>query len=116
MIFTILISIVFIAELIIAFTVFITLKRWSKKVRNLNLTLNYIKPSVHEIVILARKISGQLVEFSQNFVDKVEGYREEILFRNLARILLSVLLFRRLKKTKLLKLAGKGLSLLEIVL
>ncbi len=115
MIFTILISIVFIAELIIAVTILLALKRWSKRLRNLNLTLYYIKPSIREICELSRKISAQLVEFSEDFVDKIKRTQEEILLRQISRIILGAFLFRRLKKSKALKLIGKGLSLLEIV-
>lgn len=115
MIFTILISIVFIAELIIAITILLTLKRWSKSLRNINKTLYYLKPSIREICELSRKISAQLVEFAEDFVDKIKRQQEEVIFRNVSRIILGTFLFRKLKKSKVLKLIGKGLSLLEIV-
>ena len=115
MIFTFLISIVFVAELIIAIAILSTLKRWDKKVRNLNLTISYLKPSLSEVCVLAKKISAQFVEFSHDFVDKVKRQQEDFLLRHLARIVLGTFFFRKLKKSKALKLIGKGLSLLEIV-
>ncbi len=115
MVFTILISIVFVAELIIAFTVFSALRRWSKKVNELNLTLSYLKPSIKDICELTRKISEQLVEFSERFVEKINSKGEELVIRQISRMVLSAFLFKKLRKTKVIKLLGKGLSLLQIV-
>ena len=95
MIFTILISIVFVAELIIAFTVFSALRRWSKKVNELNLTLSYLKPSIKDICELTRKISEQLVEFSERFVEKINSKGEELVIRQISRMVLSAFLFKK---------------------
>lgn len=111
MIFTFLISIVFIAELIIAVTILLNLRRLDKAVQNFNLTISYIKPSLKEVCVLTRKISAQLVEFAQGFIKK----QEDLILQNIARVLLGTLFFRRFKKSKVFKLIGKGLSLLEIV-
>lgn len=111
MIFTFLISIVFIAELIIVAAIISTLKRWQKNIRNLNLTLAYLKPSIRDICVLARKISGQIVEFTEDFVQR----QKDNVLQNLSRVLLGAVFLRRFKKSKALKLIGKGLSLLEIV-
>ncbi len=111
MIFTILISIVFIAEIIIAWTIISTLKRWGRNIQNLNLTVSYLKPSIGEICVLARKISGQIVEFTEDFVQ----HQKDTVINNISRLIISVFFLRRFKKSKAFKLIGKGLSLLEIV-
>lgn len=111
MIFTILISIVFIAELIIAGAIIFWLKRICNIVQDLDSTLSLIKPSVKDISVLVKKISGQALEFVNNFVEK----QEEAILRNVSKALLGTLLFRKFKKSKVFKLVGKGLSLLEIM-
>lgn len=111
MIFTFLISIVFVAELIITITILLALKRIGKKVRNLNLTLSYIKPSLKEVCVLVRKISGQMVEFTEGFIER----QKDNLLTHVARVLLGVLFLRRFKKSKAFRLISRGLSLLEIV-
>ena len=85
--------------------------RWGKSLRNLNLTISYLKPSIREVCVLARKISGQMVEFAEDFVQQ----QKENLLQNVSRVILGALFFRRFRKSKVLKLIGKGLSLLEIV-
>lgn len=111
MIFTFLITIVFIAELIITLTITSALRRLGRNIRNLNLTISYLKPSISEICELIRKISGQMLE-GVNLI--IERQKDNIL-THIARIILGTLFLRRFKKSKAFKLIGKGLSLLEIV-
>lgn len=115
MIFTFLISIVFLAELIIAIAILLTLKRWSKKVKELDSTVTSLKSSLGEICVLIRKISEQVVEFSEDFVARFKQNQEKFWINQIAKIFLGTVLFRKFKKSKALKFIGKGLSLLEIV-
>lgn len=112
MIFTILISVVFIAELIIMFTILSGLIKFNKKVNEINETIKEIKPGIGDICRLARDISGQIVELIRDFVDRVKAKQEEVILYNLAKFLLSSFLVKKLKRNKLL---SKGLSLLQIV-
>lgn len=115
MVFIILISIVFIAELIITFTVILNLIRLDKGINALNETITITKPGLREICILVKKISCQLKELSARFVQKLEANRDEIILGRIARIILGALLFKKLRKSKFTKILAKGLSLLQIV-
>lgn len=111
MIFTFLITIVFIAELIIAVTIVLNLKRFGNIIEDVNSTIISLNPSIKEVCILSRKISEQMLELTKKIVKK----QEDILLQNIARVLLGALFFRKFKKSKVAKVIGKGLSLLEIV-
>lgn len=120
MIFTFLISIVFIAELIIAIALLKILFNLDKKVLEINLKLVNSKDSINEVCILARKISVQLKILSQDFVDKIKDKSENILLKNLSKILMSVVLLnlnfkvvKKMRKSKLVKTLAKGFNLIE---
>lgn len=120
MIFTFLISIVFIAELIIAIALLKILFNLDKKVLEINLKLVNSKDSINEVCILARKISVQLKILSQDFVDKIKDKSENILLKNLSKILISVVLLnlnfkvvKKMRKSKLVKTLAKGFNLIE---
>lgn len=122
MIFTFLISIVFIAELIIAISIILNVVRLDKALLSFNQTLNLAKPSINEVCILMRRISSQLKELSFRYVQKVKQEREELLAKNLLKLLSGILLWKlniriikKLRKSKLVRTLGKGLSLLQIV-
>ena len=76
MIFTILITIVFIAELIITISVILNLLKLDKAVLELNNTIEIINPKIKEVCTLGRKISYQLKELSLRFIEKVKDERE----------------------------------------
>ena len=71
MVYTFLISIVFIAELIIVITVFQNLLRLDKKVNEFNEIVTESRNSITDISVLTRKISEQWVVLSKDFVDKM---------------------------------------------
>lgn len=123
MIFTFLITIVFIAEIIIAISVVLNLLRLDKAVLNLNETIEVINPEVKEICTLGRKISSQLKELSQRFTEKVKDEREKFLTDKLVSVLLGALVWKmnikaikKFRRTKLAKTLSRGLSLLQIVI
>lgn len=123
MIFLFFISIVFIAELIIAFTVFNSLFKLDIKINKFNETLINKRADIKDITALAKEISEQLKELSKEFVDNFNEKKEEIIL-NLVKSLMSTILFwsinikvvKRLRKSKVLNVAWKGLSLLENVI
>ena len=123
MIFLFFISIVFIAELIIAFTVFNSLFKLDIKINKLSEALINKRADIKDITVLAKAISEQLKELSEEFVDNFNEKKEEIIL-SLAKSLMSAILFwsinikvvKRLRKSKVLNVAWKGLSLLENVI
>ena len=120
MVFTFLTSIVFVAELIIAFTIFKYLINLDKNIIKSEETLELAKPKLEAITELITKISKQFLELSEDFVNRFKKSQEDLYIAYLSKFLLSLLLlkinskainnFRRSKTTKFL---SKGLSMLE---
>ena len=94
MIYTFLILIVFIAELIIAITILQNLRKLDKKVIELDDTISAMKPSIKDISELARKISEQWQIIAQDFVDKTKQDAEDIFLKKLSKALMGVLVFK----------------------
>lgn len=92
MVFYFLISIVFIAEIIIGLTVIIYLLKADKIILKYNELVDETKPSIKEVMILVRKISKQLVELAPIFVDKIKSFLLNI-FISQAKNLLGALTF-----------------------
>ena len=120
MVYTILISIVFIAELIITITTLQNLIKLDKCIIQLDETISEAKPSIKDISTLLRKISKQWVIISQNFVDNARADGEEFLLRKISKILmgffilnLNLKFIKRIQKNKVVKMLSKGWSLLE---
>ncbi|MBQ7764977.1 hypothetical protein IJ384_06405 [bacterium] len=120
MVYTILISIVFIAELIIAVTVIQNLLRLDKKVIELNDIVCESRGSVSDISVLMRKISEQWVVLSRDFVDKTKADSEALFLKQLSKIFLSVFVLKlniklvnRVRRAKATKIFVRAWSLLE---
>ena len=75
MVYTILISIVFIAEIIIAVTVIQNLLRLDKVLIELNETVEVANPKIRELSCLVKKISEQSVELSEDFAIRFKEKR-----------------------------------------
>lgn len=122
MVFTILISIVFIAEIIIATAIISKLIGLDKKVLELDETLNLIKPSLREICNLVKGISEQVREFAYDFEKRVKRDAEDFAVKYLLKLFTAILLLgfnkkliNKFRRSKLVKMVGRGLSLLQIV-
>ena len=120
MVYTFLISVVFIAELIIAITIIQNLLRLDNVVLELDNKLSSKKLDIKEISELMRKISEQWKILAQDFVDKTKRDAEEILLRNLSKMLVGLLVLNlnfkfvnKIRKSKVTKTLAKGLSFLE---
>ena len=120
MIYTFLITIVFIAEIIIAFALIKTLITIDKKICNLDETITLAKPSVTDIADLMRKISEQVKELTSENIEKFKNYQEEVALRTLSKMLIAIVLVKaniktinKFRKSKLGKTLAKGLSILE---
>ena len=119
MVYTILITIVFIAEIIIATTIIQNLMRCDKAILDCNETIEKANPIIKEISDLAHKVSEQAVELSEHFVYKFKKDQEDIVLRFLSRVLMLLLLLKinskainTFRKSKSGKLIIKGLSML----
>lgn len=122
MIFTFLISIVFIAEIIITVALIKALLNFDKKICELNDTVVLIKPQIAEVAELAKLISEQVKELSQKFVDDFRRNNEIFALKNLSKMMLGLFLIKtnikflqKMRKSKLVKTIAKGLSMLEIM-
>ena len=122
MIFTILITIVFIAELIIGFTLLINLIKFDCRINKLNQDLLLIQPSLEEVCELVKAISFQIKEMAAEYRDEVLKRREEMSVRLISKLLAGILLWkinlkliRKIRKSKITKTLAKGLTLLQIM-
>ena len=87
MIFYILISVVFFAELIIAFSVVQYICKMRKKVIESNSLINEINPKIKDTVCVGRKISEQLVELSPIWVENIKSLFVKIIMGQMKNIL-----------------------------
>ena len=87
MIFYFLISIVFIAEVIIALSLIINLVKADKKIIECNSFVDEAKPSIKGIMEISRKISEQFTEFAPMIVDKVKAIVRDVLMGQLKSLI-----------------------------
>ena len=120
MVYTFLISIVFIAEIIIAISILKLLFDIDKKVINLSNTLENRQNCIKDICVLSKKISEQIKIISEDFVDKVKTRSEDMALKSLSKVLISLLVLnlnfkvvKKVRKSKITKTLVKGFNLLE---
>ena len=120
MVYTILITIVFIAELIIMITIIQNLLRLDRVLSELNNSIMTAKPTIKDICELTRKISEQCEYLAKDFVYKTKKNSEDLLLRQISKTMISLLIvsfnfkiINKLRKSKITKTLIKGLSLLE---
>ena len=120
MIFTILISIVFIAEVIIAITIFQNLIKLDKAILELDETINSMKSSIKEIAILINKITVQWKILANDLVEDIKQQSEVAFMKHLLRISVSLFLLKlnfkfikKIKKTTAIKFLVKSWSFIE---
>ncbi len=97
MVFYFLVSIVFIAEVIIGLTVFIYLLKADKMILKYNDIVDETKPSVKSLMIVVRKISKQLVELAPMVANQIKAFLFDLLIGQL-KSLLGTLTFILVKK------------------
>lgn len=114
--------IVFIAELIIAYTILSRLFILDKIIIQADENLTASKPSLKDISCLIRKISSQCVEFSEDFVADIKSKRDEFTLKQLNKLIIAIVLLKmnsklinKLRRSKLVKRISRGLSLLQLV-
>ena len=120
MIYTFLISIVFIAEIVIAIAVINFLIRIDKKIIAIDNNLLEMRPKISDISELTRKISEQIQILAKDYVEKIKEDSEELLLRRLSKILMGLLVLnlnfkivKQIRKSKITKTLVRGFNLLE---
>lgn len=120
MIFTIFTTIVFIAEVIIAFTILSKLIKFDKWILSTNNLIVEATPKIKDICQLCQGISVQLTEISSIFVENLKEQRNKIILAKVKGLIALILFWsinikvvKKFRKSKIIKTAIKGLSLLE---
>ncbi|MCQ2739515.1 MAG: hypothetical protein MJ237_04725 [bacterium] len=120
MIYTILILIVFIAELIIVQSIIRTLLSLNSKIIKLNNYFVSKQEIIKEICTLSRKISEQTIELSITYKKKFSDITEKFVLQLLNKILITILLIRfntkmvkKFRRSLFGKIVVKGFSLLQ---
>ena len=91
MIFKVLITIVFIAELIITFTILYFLYKFDKRILEINSTIETVKPQIRSVSELVRKISEQIYELTPVWVDEIKKTLENLLLEQAKSIMTGIL-------------------------
>ena len=123
MVFVILISIVFVAELIIAFSVITNLIKFDKRIKLSAQFLEEAEPRLKELLVVVQKISAQILELIPVWLATLRQERDKIIL-NQAKSLISTILFwsinikviNRIRKSKLAKAVWQGLTLVQNVI
>lgn len=120
MVYTILISVVFVAELIITFAIIQNLIKLDKLILSFDETLNSTKSGLKDISVLMRKISEQWIVLATDFIENIKEGSEELFLQKFSKALVTLLVInlnfkfiKSLKKSKLTKTLAKGFLLLE---
>lgn len=122
MLYTILISIVFISEVIIFLALMSLLWTIDRRLVNSNAALTSEKTKIRDICELCKNISWQIKELSGDFVEKYKKMKDDFETDLFSKILLGLFLWKinkkfilKYRRSKLLKLLVKGLKLIENV-
>ena len=120
MTFKILTAIVFLAEVIITYTLIRKLIIFDNEILQASETVLSLKPRLKDVGYLIKQISAQCVEFSEEFVSKIIEKRNDAIFNNFNKIIIAVILLKLNSKTikkiirsKHFKRLSKGLSLFK---
>lgn len=123
MIFTLFTAIVFISEVIIAFTIIFHLMKLDKYFIEVSEFITVAKPKIKEISVLTKGISEQLAELAPVWVQNLKELRNKIILAKLESLISAILFWsinikviKKFKKSKFLKAAFKGLSLIQNVI
>lgn len=120
MIYTILISIVFIAELIITTSIIRGLLKFDKYLISFDSDITRHKSNIKDISVLVKKISEQSIILAEDFVIKTKEKSEDFLLKQLTKVLVALLvlslnfkIIKEIRKSKITKTLVKGFSFLE---
>lgn len=120
MIYTILISIVFIAELIITTSIIRGLLKFDKYLISFDSDITRHKSNIKDISVLVKKISEQSIILAEDFVIKTKEKSEDFLLKQLTKVLVALLvlslnfkIIKEIRKSKITETLVKGFSFLE---
>lgn len=123
MIFTLFTAIVFIAEVIIAFTIIFHLIKLDKFFIEASEFISEAKPKIKDISGLARGIAEQMAELAPMWIESLRRLRNKIVLAKLESLIaaflfwsINIKVMKKFRKSKFLKAAFKGLSLLQNVI
>lgn len=123
MLFKIFTTIVFIAELIIAYTIISKLVQFDRMILETNAFVVEANPKIKEITRLVRKISDQIAELVPAYVEKLKDLRNKIMLKKLESLIaltlfwsINIKVLKKFRKSKILKTVVKGLSVLQNVI
>ncbi len=94
MIFTILTTIVFISELIIANTLISKLRAFDKVLCEMNDTVAELNPKIKDVGYLIKNISAQCVEFAYDFISKLKNKRNTSISDIINKLLIILILWK----------------------
>ena len=120
MLYTFLITIVFIAELIIMSALMVWLLMFDKEIIRIDKYFTKIKPDIADISELGRKISEQWTELAEDFVEKLKVREEDMMARQLSKVLIGILLWkinskaiRQFRRSKFARNLRRGFALVQ---
>ena len=123
MIFYIFISIVFLAELIIFAAIVVQLVKFDRFCLSSIKFLDEAKPKIKNIFELVHGISEQVYELVPIWIENMKSKRDRILQKQLESVLTGLLfwkintkILKKLRKNKMVRMALKGLTLIQSVI
>ena len=123
MIFIFFTMIIFIAELIIVFTILFNLIKLDIYINKTNEILIEAKPKIQEVMSLVSGISEQIRELTPIWIEKFRDLRNKIVRKQLESLMSTILFWginfkvvKPLRKSKFAKFLWKGLTLVQNML
>lgn len=120
MIFAIFTTIIFIAELIIAIWLIVTLFKIDRAINNVNSSLTELRPKIKSLMELIHAISDQIMELAPIWVENFYKKRNEFLIIQAKKLLISAIfllvdmkIINKIKRNKILKSAWWGFTLVQ---
>ena len=120
MVYTILISIVFIAELVILVALITNLLKLDRLILSLDKTVSEAQPGICDISKLSYKISEQCVELAEDWVENYRLKQEDMTLKILNKLLIGLVLWKinskaikNFRRSKLGKTIVRGFRLVQ---
>ena len=120
MIFTNFTAVVFVAEIIITVSILSKLIQLDKWILSTNDLITEANPKIKDVCELCHGISSQIAELAPVFVENLKELRNKIVLTKIKGLIALILFWsinirviKKFRKSKIIKAAIKGLSLLE---
>ncbi len=123
MLFKIFTIIVFVAELIIAYTIISKLFQFNRVIVEANVFFQEANPKIKEVLQLIKGISEQVTELIPVYLDEIKRIGNKIAlakFESLIALILfwsiNIKVLNKIRRTKIFKIVVKGLTVLSSVI